>query len=277
MADSCLVLRTPSGISGDMLVTGFARLAGMGDADVRALVDSLGIPALQGCLRLQQTAVGGVSGWRAEVNLPAEHAHRSLADIRKLIAASRCTERARHLAGKAFELLAVAEAAIHGKQPDEVTFHEVGALDSILDISLAAAIFDRLSPDVFICSPLPVCDGVIECAHGRLAAPAPAVLQMLEGVPVYGIDSSGETVTPTAIALLKGLGATFAGWPAMTIQKTVRVFGGRVVPNVPNGALFVTGSALRSPPAGNGSVAGHRHEHVAHIDGLTASGVDTDE
>ena len=153
----------------------------------------------------------------------------------------------------AFETLAIAEGEIHGKPPEEITFHEVGALDSILDICLVSAIFDQLSPDSFVCSPLPVCDGVIRCEHGMLAAPAPAVLQMLEGVPVYGIDSTGETITPTAIALLKALGARFEGWPAMTVEKVVRVFGGRIVPNVPNGAIFVLGRphALKYPAEPN--------------------------
>ena len=241
MPDKYLVLRTPSGISGDMLLTGMARIAELDAADIETLVVSLGIDSLLGCLQIGPSYVNDISGWKATIRLPPEHAHRSFADIRKLIHASDFSSRAKQIAESAFFELAKSEAAIHGKTPDEVTFHEVGALDSILDICLVSAIFDRISPDIFICSPLPVCDGVIRCEHGLLAAPAPAVLQMLDGVPVYGIDSTGETITPTAIALLKALGARFEGWPAMTVEKVVRVFGGRIVPNVPNGAIFVLG------------------------------------
>ena len=241
MADKILVLRTPSGVSGDMLLTGMARIAGLKDIEFAEMVDSLAVAEFRGCLSLEQESVDNISGWKASINLPREHAHRGFKDIRKLIRVSELTPRAKHLAESAFAELAQAEGAIHGKVANEVTFHEVGALDSILDICLVSAIFDRISCDSFVCSPLPVCDGVIRCEHGLLAAPAPAVLQMLDGIPVYGIDSTGETVTPTAIALLKALGARFDRWPALTIEKVLRVFGGRKVPNVPNGAIFVLG------------------------------------
>ena len=243
MAAKTLVLRTPSGVSGDMLLTGMAGIAGLNDAELADMVDSLAVDALHGCLSIKQVNVDGFSGWKASVKLPPEHAHRSFNDIRKLIGASKLTQRAKHLAEAAFTELAQAEGAVHGKVANEVTFHEVGALDSILDICLVSAIFDRISCDSFVCSPLPVCDGVICCEHGLLAAPAPAVLQMLDGIPVYGIDSTGETITPTAIALLKALGARFDRWPALTIEKVLRVFGGRKVPNVPNGAIFVLGAS----------------------------------
>ena len=248
MSDKYLVLRTPSGISGDMLLTGMTRIAELDEADLENLIASLGIDALRGCLQIRPSSINNISGWKAIIRMPLEHAHRSFADIRKLIHASGFSTRAKQIAESAFSELAKAEGAVHSKPPAEVMFHEVGALDSILDICLVSAIFDRISPDRFICSPLPVCDGVIRCEHGLLAAPAPAVLQMLEGVPVYGIDSTGETITPTAIALLKALDARFEGWPTTTVEKVVRVFGGRTVPNVPNGAIFVLGRphALKS-------------------------------
>jgi uncharacterized protein (DUF111 family) len=115
-------------------------------------------------------------------------------------------------------------------------------LDSILDICLCAELFARLSPAQFVCGPLPLCDGIIKCDHGLLPAPAPAVFELLQGVPVRGIPSEGETVTPTAIALLKGLGAQFGAWPEMTIELTALVYGGRVLPGVANGALFALGT-----------------------------------
>jgi uncharacterized protein (DUF111 family) len=88
-----------------------------------------------------------------------------------------------------------------------------------------------------------VCDGNIRCEHGLMASPAPAVLEMLNNVPVYGIESRGETVTPTALAFLKAAEASFGPWPAMIVEATARAYGGRLLPGVPNGALFILGTS----------------------------------
>ena len=160
-----------------------------------------------------------------------------------IVAASGLTPRAKELSLAAFGLLAEAEAHVHGTTPDKIHFHEVGALDSILDVCLTCALFDRLSPDRFVCGPLPVCDGVVRCDHGLLATPAPASLRLLEGLPVVGIPSEGETLTPTAVSLLKALGAQFGPWPAMVIERQERIYGTRVLPGVSNGAMFVWGTA----------------------------------
>jgi uncharacterized protein (DUF111 family) len=180
------------------------------------------------------------------VTLPEEHSHRTFADIRQLIEATSMTPRAQLLALSTFTLLATAEGQIHGVPTEDVTFHEVGALDSILDICLACVLFDRLSPAVLMCGPLPLCDGTVHCDHGLLPAPAPAVLSLLPGVLVRGIASDGETVTPTAIALLKGFGAIFGSWPVMTVSRTALVYGTRLLPSVPNGALFAFGQTAPS-------------------------------
>jgi len=238
LTDRAVVIRTPSGLSGDMLVTGLARLAAVSAEALQQLVGSIGIPALHGVLQIQRCSVHGISGWRAQIALAAEHHHRSLADIREIIGASAMTPTAKALALEAFTVLGRAESAIHDIPLEAVRFHEVGALDSILDTCLAAALLDRLAPKALYCSPLPLCDGVIRCDHGVLASPAPAVQEMLRDIPVYGIDSSGETVTPTAIAFLRAAGAVFGGWPQATIVDVARAYGGRVLPGVPNGAMF---------------------------------------
>jgi len=241
--ETVLVLRTPSGISGDMLVTGLARIATVSDDQLEALVASIGIPALCGTLKIHPHTVQEISGWKAEINLPHEHAHRTLSTIEALISESSLAPEAAALAQRSFRILAEAEARVHQVPPEKVHFHEVGALDSILDTCLAAALFQRIAPSRFVCSPLPVCDGVIHCEHGLLASPAPAVLEMLGGVRVYGISSQGETVTPTALAFLKAAGASFGQWPHMTVQTTVRAYGSRILPGVPNGAIFALGKA----------------------------------
>lgn len=239
-----LVLRTPSGISGDMLVTGLARLANVDEVTLDALIESLGIAELRGVLKIRPHSVSTIAGWKAEITLPDEHAHRTLADIETLIAKSTLTPSATQLALRAFKILAEAEGRVHQIPPEQVHFHEVGALDSILDTCMASALFARIAPNRFVCSPLPVCDGSILCDHGLIASPAPAVLEMLNGVPVYGVPSRGETVTPTALAFLKAANADFGQWPRMTVESTARAYGGRVLPGVPNGAIFALGSAL---------------------------------
>jgi uncharacterized protein (DUF111 family) len=239
-----LVLRPNSGISGDILVAGLARVAGASQADLDEAVAALGFPGLRGRVRVAPRALGPISGWGLELELPPEHAHRKLGDILDIFGKASIPEKAKALAARAFGILAAAEGQVHGIDPSEVTFHEVGALDSILDTGLAAALFARIDPDLFVCGPLPLCDGTIRCAHGLLASPAPAVSILLEGAAVRGIESSGETVTPTGIALLKAFGARFGPWPEMTVEAQALVFGTRALPGVPNGALFAVGAQL---------------------------------
>ena len=142
-----------------------------------------------------------------------------------------------------YALIAQAESEVHGRPVDQVHFHEVGALDSILDICMACELFALLAPAHFVVSPLPVADGHVHCAHGIIPVPAPAVLELMEGVPVRPFPAQGETVTPTAMALLKALGAEFGPWPAMRVEKRAIAYGTKVFEGAPNGALFAFGPA----------------------------------
>ena len=239
--DDLLTVRAVSGLSGDMMLAGLASLAELTDKELQTLVGELKISALEGSLSVEPRTVNHVSGTGCRVDLPHEHAHRNLADILKLITASSMPEPAKGLAARAFTLLGEAEAAVHGTKAPDVTFHEVGALDSILDICLVCRLFLLLRPARFVCSPLPLADGVITCAHGRVPSPAPAVLRLLEGVPVRGFSGGGETVTPTALSLLKALDAEFGPWPAMTVRKTTISYGTRIFTDAPNGAVWALG------------------------------------
>ncbi len=241
-AGSVLTVRAFSGLSGDIMLTGLARMNRTSQEELNALVTSLRLPIPEHAVRLEQRHVCSVAGWGCSITLPHEHAHRTLTNILDIIEASALTPHAAALARGTFTLLAEAEGAVHNTKAEDVTFHEVGALDSILDICLVCALFDRLAPDTFICSPLPLADGGVHCAHGWLPTPAPAVLALLENVPVCGFAGSGETVTPTAIALLKALGAQFNRWPAMTITQQALVYGTRVFANAPNGSIWAFGN-----------------------------------
>lgn len=238
MKKTSVVIRTPSGLSGDMLVAGLARLAGLSSPELGTLVASIGLPALRDVLTVEPASVNAISGWRAKISLPPEHHHRNLATISGIIGESGMTRAAKQLATQTFATLGRAEASIHDIPFNEVTFHEVGALDSIVDICVSSALFATLAPANLYCSPLPLCDGVIKCEHGYLASPAPAVQEMLRGVPVYGIASKGETITPTALAFLLAADAKFGKWPEAEVLEVARVYGGRLLPGVPNGAMF---------------------------------------
>ena len=236
-----LTVRAASGLSGDIMLGGLAALACLTDKELHALLAELPIPGLEGCLTLEPRIVHHIAGVGCRITLPHEHAHRTLQDILKIIENSAMPDTAKAYSGKAFTVLAEAEAAVHGTKMDDVTFHEVGALDSILDICLVCRIFDSIHPTKFVCSPLPLGDGIISCAHGVIPSPAPAVLQMLEGVAIQGFSGFGETVTPTAMALLKVLKASFGPWPSMIVEKTVISYGTKVFENTMNGAIWALG------------------------------------
>lgn len=238
---SILTIRAHSGLSGDMFLAGLLRMTESGE-ELDGLLPAIA-PDLAGSVRLVRRQVNHIGGWHAEVSLPHQHEHRTLADITAIIASSGLGEKAKGLAAATFTLLAQAEAAVHEKRPEDIHFHEVGALDSILDICLTCELFTRLAPARFVVSPLPVADGSVVCAHGVIPVPAPAVLELLEGIPVRPFPAEGETVTPTAAALLRALGADFGPWPAMRVHKTALVYGTRVFPDVPNGAVFACGTA----------------------------------
>lgn len=237
-------IRAATGLSGDILLTGLARLAKLTEQELNAMVKSLKLPQLDGCLQIVPREVNGVSGWGARINLPEEHSHRHLPEILRIIQNSEMADRAKTLAQDTFTLLGGAEAKVHGSDISQVTFHEVGALDSILDTCLVCALFAHLNPARLVLSPLPLCDGTIKCAHGLLPSPAPAVLELLDGVVVRGLDAKGETLTPTAVALIKVLGAEFGQWPTMKIQERALVYGGRYFEGVPNGVIFASGELL---------------------------------
>ena len=118
-----------------------------------------------------------------------------------------------------FRLLAAAEAKVHGTTLEEVHFHEVGALDCIVDIVSAVSAVHQLEIDETWCSPLHVGSGTIRCAHGILPVPAPATLELLQGVPIYSTEIKGELVTPTGAALIKHFSKKFAPMPQMVVER----------------------------------------------------------
>jgi uncharacterized protein (TIGR00299 family) protein len=154
---------------------------------------------------------------------PHEHKHehgRGLKEIREIIRNANISNRAKATAIAMFEALGAAEAKIHNNDIDKVHFHEVGAVDAIVDIVCSAVGAEALGVDEIICSPLNVGGGTVRCAHGLLPVPVPATVELLKGAPVYSSGLQVELVTPTGAAIVKTLAKRFSAFPAMTIEKS---------------------------------------------------------
>ena len=151
---------------------------------------------------------------------PHDHAHtRNLSDIYKIIDSSDLSEYVKIASKKIFLIVAEAEAKIHAKTIDEVHFHEVGAVDSIVDIIGAAICVEMLQIDEIQCSEINLGSGFVHCEHGVFPVPAPATLEILKGVPVYSKNAKKELTTPTGAAILKALCSEFGSLPEFVIQK----------------------------------------------------------
>jgi pyridinium-3,5-bisthiocarboxylic acid mononucleotide nickel chelatase len=170
---------------------------------------------------------------------PHEHTHehthgRSLTVIRDLINAATLTSAVKQTAIHAFELLGASEAKIHDVPIEKIHFHEVGAVDAIVDIVAASAGIHALAVDKWYCSPLNVGGGMVDCAHGRFPVPAPATADLLRGLPTYSAHIEKELVTPTGAAIIRTLEPTFGPQPAMRIQQIGYGAGTRNPKDFPN-------------------------------------------
>jgi len=179
------------------------------------------------------------------------HEHRDAAGIIAAITAAGLPDRATSRAVAAFERLAVAEGRLHGIDPAHVTFHEVGAVDSIVDVVGVCVALDLLGVDVVASAPPTVGVGTIRSAHGVLPNPPPAVVEVLAGVPVVGVDVGVELTTPTGAALLATLAAgRFGAMPAMTVQTQGWGAGTKDIPGRANLLQVVLGEAVDVPVDG---------------------------
>ncbi len=203
---------------------------------------------------------------------PHAHAHgRSLTQIRELIRASRLSPAVKQLATEAFELLGRSEAKIHNVPVDAIHFHEVGAVDAIVDIVAASAGVVHLGlvePLAWCASPVNVGGGMVVCAHGTFPVPAPATADLLRGMPTYSAHIEKELVTPTGAALLRALAPTFGPQPAMTVDAIGYGAGSRNPKDFPNvlrlsigtasGAVAENGSSRASTPPPASAKQEHR-------------------
>ena len=172
------------------------------------------------------------------------HVHgRSLTVIRELIESAALDVPVKRMAVRAFELLGASEAKIHNVPVEQIHFHEVGAVDAIVDIVAASAGLHALGVERWYCSPLNVGGGMVDCAHGRFPVPAPATADLLKGVPTYSADIQMELVTPTGAALLRTLECTFGQQPPMTVERIGYGAGSRNPEGFPNVLRLNVGEA----------------------------------
>ncbi|HVU44986.1 MAG TPA: nickel pincer cofactor biosynthesis protein LarC [Terracidiphilus sp.] len=172
--------------------------------------------------------------------------HRSLSTILGIIRAAHFSESVKARASRAFQLLGEAEAAIHSIPVEKVHFHEVGAVDTIVDIVCAAAGCEALGIGRWLASPLNVGSGTVKCAHGTLPVPAPATLALIGNAPVYSAGPPMERVTPTGAALLRMLDVEYASLPAMRVQASGYGAGGRDTPGEPNLLRLIVGEESKA-------------------------------
>src|SRR6476646_444433 len=163
-----------------------------------------------------------------------KHSHRGLKEIRQIIHAAKISQSAKDRAIKIFEALGAAEAKVHNTDIEKIHFHEVGAIDAIVDIVCASVGAEALGVDEWVCSPLNVGGGTVVCAHGAFPIPAPATLELLKNAPVYSGEIQKELVTPTGAAIVSVLASRFSQFPTMNTQKIGYGAGTRNFKNSPN-------------------------------------------
>ena len=229
-----------AGASGDMIL-GAMIAAGVDPLVLREQLSLLGVEGFS--VEFETVNRSGLSATYARVKAAHQHTHRHLADILKIIFASGLSEGVKQRAAKIFSRLAEAEARVHNEPVDHVHFHEVGALDAIVDVVGASICFELLAIDHFVCSPLHVGSGTIEMAHGRFPVPPPAVTELLRGVPFYSTEIAGELLTPTGAAIITTVADEYGGIPQMVVEQVGYGAGTREYDKFPNVLRVLLGEA----------------------------------
>jgi pyridinium-3,5-bisthiocarboxylic acid mononucleotide nickel chelatase len=229
-----------AGASGDMIL---GALVGAG-VDERHLAGQLSLLGVRGYeIEFGLADRSGISATRAAVRVPDEHAHRHLNDILKIINESGLSEGVKERAARIFTRLAEAEARVHNMPVERIHFHEVGAMDAIIDVVGACIGFEALSIERFVSSALHVGSGMVEMAHGRFPVPPPAVAELLKDAPVYSSDITGELVTPTGAAIISTVASEYGPMPKMKIERVAYGAGSRDYPRFPNALRLILGEA----------------------------------
>jgi len=235
-----------AGAAGDMIVAAMLD-AGLDAHFLNTQIDTLGLKGFE--ISITKTSRAGLAATQFHPQIQQQHHHRNLDQITEIIASSRIADRAKRTAIQIFDKLARAEAAVHGKDLREVTFHEVGALDSIVDIVAASVGFQALGIEKVYCSPVRVGGGTVKCRHGSLPVPAPATAELIKGIPIAGGPIQVELLTPTAAAILTTVADGFGPLPQMQIH-TVGYGAGTLDPQeLPNVVRLILGQTAEPDSA----------------------------
>ncbi|GAB4574390.1 MAG: nickel pincer cofactor biosynthesis protein LarC [Anaerolineae bacterium] len=229
-----------AGASGDMLL-GALLDAGWPMADLQAVVRSFAMPGVTVEARRVQSR--HLTGTQVSVHAPEAQPLRHPADLVAVIDRAAVGEAVKARARAVILRLAEVEAHVHGIPVEEVHFHEVGAVDTLVDVVGVIAGFAALGVEKIISAPLPWSQGAIRIAHGVFPVPPPAVAALLEGFPVKGVEVEGEMVTPTGAALITGLADAFGAMPDLTVRRVAYGAGTRAWPDRPNVLRLVLGDA----------------------------------
>ncbi|MGD0754169.1 MAG: nickel pincer cofactor biosynthesis protein LarC [Bacteroidales bacterium] len=241
-----------SGISGDMNLGAMIDLG----VDKTYLIDELNKLNLPGWeLLVQKDQRHGIAGTKVTVKQTRhEHAHRHFSEIEKIINDSALDNKTKELSLKIFMKIALAEAAVHGISIDHVHFHEVGAVDSIIDVVGAAICFNALKIDGVHVSLVELGGGFVLCDHGKLPVPAPATAELLKYIPVKKGGVDFEATTPTGAAILAALGTRFDTDLSFKIEKTAYGVGQKEHPDVPNLLRVFMCETISNPSSGHDAV-----------------------
>ena len=230
-----------AGISGDMLLGALVDV-GWPLEHLQAVVDTLDLGEVT--VTAEGTHKHHLTGTQVSVHAPEAQPLRHPADLVRVIERADLPETVKERSIKVVMLLAEVEARVHGMPLDHVHFHEVGAVDTLVDIVGAISGLDALGVTRIVSAPLPWSHGTIKIAHGDFPVPPPAVAALAEGLPVVSVDIDGETVTPTGAALIKVLADEFGGVPAMTVARVGYGAGMKDWPSRPNLLRLVIGEVV---------------------------------
>lgn len=235
------------GVAGDMIVASLLDV-GAEEAAVRQQLDALDLDGWT--MRVDAVTRAALTATQVRVDTAETHHHRSWSTIDRMLRASELSPRVGAGARRTFRLLAEAEAAVHGIDVDSVHFHEVGALDAIVDIVAAWAALESLGAELVVSAPVGLGAGLVDMAHGAAPVPAPAVLELLRGAPTVPVEHRGETATPTGTALLRAMVDSWGALPAGVIRASGRGAGSAD----PRTHANVLGAVLTDTSAPGGSV-----------------------
>lgn len=227
-----------AGASGDMIL-GALVAAGADASQLRDRLQLLDVSNFDVTFTTVDRA--GISATRAVVETEDEKQHRHLGTILKIIERSRLSDSVKSRAARIFTRLAEAEARVHNTTVEGVHFHEVGAMDAIIDVIGACIGFELLGVERFVSSPLHVGSGTVEIEHGRFPVPPPAVVELLRDVPTYATDIKGELVTPTGAAIISTVCETYGPLPPMRVTACGYGAGGRTYERFPNALRIFLG------------------------------------